>query len=53
MKLSRYRKAIAAALAAAGVIASSGLLEGPTEAWLNTIIAAVGAAMVYLVPNEV
>lgn len=49
--MSQYRKAIAAALAAAGVFASSGLLHGTAELVLNTIIAAVGAALVYLVPN--
>lgn len=50
--MSRYRKAIAAALAAAGVIVSSGLLHGTAELALNTAIAAVGAAMVVFVPNE-
>lgn len=49
--MSNYRKLIAAILAAAGVFASSGLLHGTAEIVLNTIIAAVGAALVYLVPN--
>jgi hypothetical protein len=49
--MSRYSKFIAAVLAAAGVFASSGLLDGTAELVLNTIIAAVGAAMVLLVPN--
>lgn len=49
--MDRYRKAIAAALAAAGVVASSGLLAGTAELVLNTVIAAVGAAVVLLVPN--
>lgn len=49
--MSQYRKFIAAALAAAGVIASSGLLHGTAELAVNTIIAAVGAALVVLVPN--
>lgn len=49
--MSKYRKAIAAALAAAGVFASSGLLHGTAEVVLNTVIAAAGAALVYLVPN--
>jgi hypothetical protein len=49
--MDRYRKFIAAALAAAGVVASSGLLAGTAELVLNTIIAAVGAAAVLIVPN--
>lgn len=46
-----WRKGIAAVLAAVGVIASSGLLSGTVEAWTNTAIAAVGAALVILLPN--
>lgn len=49
--MPKYRKFIAAALAAAGVIVSSGLLHGTAELVLNTVIAAVGAALVVLVPN--
>lgn len=49
--MSKYSKSITALLAAAGVIASSGLLNGTAELVLNTAIAAVGAALVYLVPN--
>jgi hypothetical protein len=49
--MSKYRKFIAAALAAAGVYASSGLLHGTAELVLSTTIAAVGAALVLLVPN--
>ena len=49
--MKQYAKFIAALLAAAGVIASSGLLHGTAELVLNTVIAAVGAALVYLVPN--
>jgi hypothetical protein len=49
--MDRYRKFIAAALAAAGVFASSGLLHGTAELVLSTSIAAVGAALVLLVPN--
>lgn len=48
-----WRKGIAAVLAAIGVVASSGLLSGATEAWVNTAVAAVGAALVILVPNGV
>jgi Na+-transporting NADH:ubiquinone oxidoreductase subunit NqrB len=47
----KYAKVYAALLAAAGVVASSGLLQGTAELVLNTVIAAVGAALVYLVPN--
>jgi hypothetical protein len=50
--MEKYRKFIAAALAAAGVVATSGLLDGRAELVLNTVIAAAGAALVYLVPNE-
>lgn len=50
--MGEYRKFVAAVLAAAGVIASSGLLDGQTELWVNTLVAAVGAAMVYLVEND-
>jgi hypothetical protein len=48
---SKYNKAIAALLAAAGVFASSGLLAGTAELVLNTVIAAAGAALVLFVPN--
>ena len=47
----KYSKFIAAALAAAGVFASSGLLSGQAETVLNTLIASVGAALVYLLPS--
>jgi Na+-transporting NADH:ubiquinone oxidoreductase subunit NqrB len=49
--MKQYAKGIAALLAAAGVVASSGLLHGTAELILNTVIAAAGAALVYLVPN--
>ena len=51
IQVQKYSKFIAAALAALGVVASSGLLDGQAELIVNTLIAAVGAAMVYLVPN--
>lgn len=50
--MSRYRKGMAAALAALGVIASSGLLHGTAEAIVNVAVAAIGAAAVTLIPNE-
>lgn len=49
--MKQYAKFIAALLAAAGVIVSSGLLHGTAELILNTAIAAAGAALVYLAPN--
>lgn len=49
--MKKYAKFIAAVLAAAGVVASSGLLHGQAELVLNTVIAAAGAAAVILVPN--
>lgn len=49
--MKKYAKFIAALLATAGVVASSGLLDGQAELILNTCIAAVGAAAVVLVPN--
>ena len=49
--VSKYRKFTAALLAAAGVFASSGLLAGTAQLVLTTVIAAVGAALVLLVPN--
>jgi hypothetical protein len=49
--MSKYAKFITALLAAAGVFASSGLLTGTAQVVLTTVIAAVGAALVYLVPN--
>lgn len=49
--MARYAKFVGAALAAAGVVASSGLLDGTAELVLNTVIAAAGAAWVVIVPN--
>lgn len=50
--MAKYSKFITALLAAAGVFATSGLLNGTAELVLNTIIAAAGAALVYLLPNQ-
>ena len=49
--MSRYTKAISALLAFAGVLISSGVLDGDVAKWANAIIAGVGAAFVYLLPN--
>lgn len=50
--MAKYSKFITALLAAAGVFATSGLLNGTAELVLNTLIAAAGAALVYLLPNQ-
>lgn len=49
--MARYSKFVVAAIAAAAAIVSSGLLPASVAAWLNVVIAAVSAALVYLVPN--
>lgn len=49
--MGKYAKFIVAAIAAAGVVASSGLLPEHVAVWVNVAIAAVSAALVYLVPN--
>ena len=50
--MKRYAKFITAAVAFVGVLVSSGLLDGQAQAWASTIIAALGAAGVYVVPND-
>jgi hypothetical protein len=49
--MQAYSKFIAAFLAFAGVIVSSGLLDGAAQAWASTVLAGIGAALVYLLPN--
>jgi len=49
--MSRYAKFISAALAALGVIVSAGVLDGDAQEWASSIVAALGAALVYLIPN--
>jgi hypothetical protein len=49
--MSRYTKFITAALAFVGVVLSSGLLTGTVQEWVSCIVAALGAALVYLLPN--
>lgn len=49
--MARYSKFIVAVIAALGVIVSSGLLPANVAAWINVVVAAVSAALVYLVPN--
>ena len=46
-----WRKGITAVLAFAGVLLSSGLLEGSTQAWVSAIVSGIGAALVILLPN--
>ncbi|MGH3498431.1 MAG: hypothetical protein ACRDP1_13300 [Nocardioidaceae bacterium] len=50
--MARYSKFFTAALAFIGVLLSSGLLHGATQEWVSTVVAAVGAALVYLIPNN-
>ena len=49
--MSRYAKFISAALAALGVIVSAGVLDGDAQEWAASIVSALGAALVYFVPN--
>jgi hypothetical protein len=49
--MAKYSKFIAAALAFLGVVVASGLLHGQAQAWASCILTAIGAALVYLVPN--
>lgn len=48
---ANWRKGIAAVLAAAGVIIASGLLDDEAQLWASTIVSAIGAALVILLPN--
>jgi hypothetical protein len=50
--MSRYTKFITAALAFVGVVLSSGLLTGTVQEWVSCVVAAIGAALVYLLPND-
>ena len=50
--MQKYTKFITAALAFAGVLVSSGLLDGDAQAWATAIVSGVGAALVYLLPNK-
>jgi hypothetical protein len=49
--MARYSKFFVAAIAAVGVVVSSGLLPANVAAWVNVAVAAASAALVYLVPN--
>jgi len=49
--MSRYAKFISAALAFLGVLVSQGVLEGKAQDWVTALVAALGAAAVYVVPN--
>lgn len=51
--MQKYTKFITAALAFVGVILASGLLDGAVQAWVSTIVAGIGAALVYILPNAV
>lgn len=50
--MKKYAKFLVALAAALGVVASSGLLPEPYSTWVTVAVAALGAGMVYLVPNE-
>jgi hypothetical protein len=49
--MARYAKFIVAVIAALGVVISSGLLPANVAAWVNVVVAAASAALVYLIPN--
>lgn len=49
--MEKYAKFIMALFAFAGVLVSAGVLEGRAQAWASAIVAGIGAALVYLVPN--
>lgn len=49
--MAQYSKFYAALAAFVGVLIANGLLTGAVANWTSGIIAAVGAALVYLVPN--
>ncbi|MGH7774458.1 MAG: hypothetical protein ACREQA_19720 [Candidatus Binatia bacterium] len=49
--MAKYAKFIVALLTAASVMASSGMLPPEYSMWVNAVVAAVGAGLVYLVPN--
>jgi len=46
------QKFLAAASAAVAVIVADGLVDGTAEKWTTGIVAALGAALVYFVPNK-
>lgn len=50
--MSRYYKTIMAVLSFLGVMISAGVFSGPAQNWAQAIVAAVGAALVYWVPNK-
>jgi hypothetical protein len=49
--MSRYYKAIMAILSFAGVMISAGVFDGTAQTWAQAIVSALGAALVYFVPN--
>jgi hypothetical protein len=50
--LAEAKKAIAAAVAGAAVIASTGALNGTAEIVVNAVLASAGAVVVWLVRND-
>jgi hypothetical protein len=49
--MARYSKFFVAAIAAVGVLLSSGPLPANVATWVNVVVAAASAALVYLGPN--
>ena len=49
--MSRYAKTIMAILSFAGVLVSAGVFDGKAQTWAQGIVAGLGAALVYWVPN--
>ena len=49
--MTRYAKTIMAVLSFAGVLISAGVFDGEAQIWAQAIVAGLGAALVYWVPN--
>lgn len=49
--VTKAKKLVAAITGVAGILVSTGLLSGQTEFYVNLVIGAVTAVLVYLVPN--
>ena len=50
--MKEFSKFWAALGGAVGVVVAAGLLDGQTETYVQTAVAAVAAFLVYYVPNE-
>lgn len=49
---SQARKFLAALAALVGVLIANGLLDGSAAKWVTGVIAALGAFLVFYVPND-